>query len=282
MGNQQASKFGRPLSELSQVDWASLTHAYGSAENVPAQLEAIAAGDEQAYQEAFGNLWHQWTTYSATPHAIPFLIGILEAGTRNAEILDLLGVMGRSNGEHQEAVLEALELGLPLYSAALKGEAEDARAAVYLLSAFISDYRVVLALQYDGLNHPDKSVQAATLYYLRLYRGGPVKDEVVYYALTKIYDRALSLSCALFQAHILRKNTHPDAARVLEDGLLINEDELEEFQEQMAIDPDDIFEEVAKAAKAMGKVETFAAAFRAKAEATGDDHWLTYLKDLEG
>ncbi|MCY1704317.1 hypothetical protein [Deinococcus sp. SL84] len=96
------------------MDWANLEHAYGSAEDVPAQLEAIAAGDEQAYQEAFGNLWHQWTTYSATPQAIPFLIGILEAGTRNAEILDLLGVMGRGNGEEQEAVLDALRVGVPL------------------------------------------------------------------------------------------------------------------------------------------------------------------------
>lgn len=272
---------GRPLSELSQVDWASLTHAYGSAEDVPAQLEAIAAGDEEAYQDAFGNLWHQWTTFSATPHAIPFLIGILETGTRNVEMLDLLGVMGRGNGEHQEAVLDALRVGVPLFRSFLwksKSEAE-ARSAVYLLSSLLNDSLVSLELEVGAYKHPNPSVQAACIYHLHL---SYVRDEVTYHALKYVGDRskpALSLACALFLAHDLGKNVHPDAVWELERALL--NDELEEFQEQMTIDPDDIFEEVAKAAKAMEKEEIFAAAFRAKAEATGDKHWLDYLEELE-
>jgi hypothetical protein len=62
---------------LRDIDWASLTHAYGSAADVPGQLEAVATGSapqrEKAIWELWGNIHHQGTVYEASAYAVPFL-----------------------------------------------------------------------------------------------------------------------------------------------------------------------------------------------------------------
>jgi len=59
-------------------DWAELTHAYGSAEDVPALLVQLNSADEQTREDAcsalFGNIWHQGTVYPATVKALRELI----------------------------------------------------------------------------------------------------------------------------------------------------------------------------------------------------------------
>ncbi|MBA8957086.1 hypothetical protein ACFQU9_34415 [Actinomadura namibiensis] len=65
-----------PLPGLDDVDWPSLKHAYGSAEDTPDILRAMAANDEgwdEATFEYFSAIVHQETCYSATPPTIPFL-----------------------------------------------------------------------------------------------------------------------------------------------------------------------------------------------------------------
>ncbi|MGW4805072.1 hypothetical protein [Kitasatospora sp. NPDC004272] len=73
---------------LDDIDWASLGHAYGSAEDVPDQLRAACGPDEQARETAFrvlfGNIFHQGTRYSASPYAVPFLARIAVAGPAGA------------------------------------------------------------------------------------------------------------------------------------------------------------------------------------------------------
>jgi hypothetical protein len=58
-----------------------LTHAYGSAADVPGLLRALAADDRQArkdaYWELYGNIFHQGTRYPATAPAVPFLLELL-------------------------------------------------------------------------------------------------------------------------------------------------------------------------------------------------------------
>lgn len=77
---------------LDEIDWASLNHAYGSADDVPDMIRQLASSDpgerDDALHAAFSNIFHQGTRYEATPKAIPFLIEIAERG--DAEILDLL------------------------------------------------------------------------------------------------------------------------------------------------------------------------------------------------
>ncbi|NNJ26589.1 hypothetical protein [Alienimonas chondri] len=89
---------GRPLSELDAVDWAALTHAYGSAENVPAALRRLASDDPadwvRAADELTNCLCHQLCdVYEATAPAVPFLIGLLNAPAVRCrgKILELLG-----------------------------------------------------------------------------------------------------------------------------------------------------------------------------------------------
>ncbi|MGC5332824.1 hypothetical protein [Micromonospora sp. DT62] len=65
------------LSDLDEIPWTELSHAHGSAEDIPDLLRALADpfGEwDQTLDELFGdNLLHQGTCYSATPPALPFL-----------------------------------------------------------------------------------------------------------------------------------------------------------------------------------------------------------------
>ncbi|QDT17702.1 hypothetical protein [Alienimonas californiensis] len=92
-----------PLAGLEEVPWADLTHAYGSASDVPDLLRTLVSGPEEAAERAihdlFGNVWHQGTVYPATPHAVPFLLRLLEQGRPWAEqIAVLLGEIADGHG----------------------------------------------------------------------------------------------------------------------------------------------------------------------------------------
>ncbi|MBC8073376.1 MAG: tetratricopeptide repeat protein [Deltaproteobacteria bacterium] len=69
------------LERLDSIDWASLTHAYGSAADVPAMLRALVSEDAEqrgaALHAAYGNIFHQGTRYAATPAAIGALVEIV-------------------------------------------------------------------------------------------------------------------------------------------------------------------------------------------------------------
>ena len=66
---------------IDDIDWGNLTHAYGSADDVPALLRSLASPDEKtrkdAIYELFGNIWHQGTVYEATIYAVPYLVELL-------------------------------------------------------------------------------------------------------------------------------------------------------------------------------------------------------------
>jgi hypothetical protein len=63
------------LEGLDDVDWTSLTHAYGPADDVPRCIRALASRRkkkrEKPLWELFGNIWHQGTVYEATAAAVP-------------------------------------------------------------------------------------------------------------------------------------------------------------------------------------------------------------------
>ena len=82
------------LDELDDVAWDRLTHAYGAAADVPGILREVAAGDDDALSELYGNIWHQGTVYEATAYAVPFLVELLDAdGTDTAGLLGLLSAI---------------------------------------------------------------------------------------------------------------------------------------------------------------------------------------------
>ncbi|MFE5535794.1 hypothetical protein [Streptomyces sp. NPDC056492] len=131
-----------PLDGLDARPWSSLSHAYGSAEDVPDLLRALAGADVDAADEALSELYesvlHQGTVYAASAEAVPFLAGIAAAGHRTADVLALLGGMTESEDEHgvasgavRAAVADRLPLLLPLLASP---EPEIRRTAAWVVS----------------------------------------------------------------------------------------------------------------------------------------------------
>ncbi|MFJ9034398.1 hypothetical protein ACIRQP_39340 [Streptomyces sp. NPDC102274] len=117
------------LADLDAQPWAELEHAYGSAEDLPEQLRALASADEEEAGEALGELYsrilHQGSVYEASARAVPYLAGLAAAGVRADDLLVLLGGIAESEavydstppGECQAAVIGQLPLILPLVDA---------------------------------------------------------------------------------------------------------------------------------------------------------------------
>ncbi|MEE6262857.1 hypothetical protein [Plantactinospora sonchi] len=66
------------FSGIHDVDWASMHHAYGSAEDVPALLEALRSPDAKerslALSDFYGKVHHQGDVYPSTTASLPFLL----------------------------------------------------------------------------------------------------------------------------------------------------------------------------------------------------------------
>ncbi|MFC8824684.1 hypothetical protein ACFT9I_04900 [Streptomyces sp. NPDC057137] len=117
------------FANLDAQPWAEREHAYGSADDVPDQLRALASDDaeeaEEALYELYGNIVHQGSVYEATAHAVPYPARLAAAGVRPADMLLLLGCIAESEDERsdttgacREAVTAQLPLILPLIESA--------------------------------------------------------------------------------------------------------------------------------------------------------------------
>lgn len=71
-----------PFHLIDSVDWASLSHAYGEATNVPTDLRALVSPNPEerkaAYTSLTGTIYHQGSRYSASAPAVPYLFAILK------------------------------------------------------------------------------------------------------------------------------------------------------------------------------------------------------------
>lgn len=89
--------------DLDRIPWKDLSHAYGSAADVPDllwELRTSTAFDEGSpLWELFGNIWHQGTVYEATAYAVPFLIELVsDPSTPNrVGILSLLAEIAQGS-----------------------------------------------------------------------------------------------------------------------------------------------------------------------------------------
>ncbi len=70
------------LEKLDEIDWGSLTHAYGDASDVPGLIRALASQDEKEHENAlwqlYGNIFHQGTRYEAAASTVPFIYELLQ------------------------------------------------------------------------------------------------------------------------------------------------------------------------------------------------------------
>lgn len=91
------------LEGLDHVNWAELEHAYGSAEDVPDLIRDLASKARSKRERALETLWthiiHQGTVYSATAHAVPFLLELLSSPKipDKPELLTLVTALANGN-----------------------------------------------------------------------------------------------------------------------------------------------------------------------------------------
>ncbi|WOT38628.1 HEAT repeat domain-containing protein [Streptomyces coeruleorubidus] len=89
---------------IDEVDWASLRHAYGSAEDVPGLLRGLASADqaerETALDRMYGAVHHQGGVYDSTLACVPFLLALAvrEEVRDRAGVVELLVSIGGADG----------------------------------------------------------------------------------------------------------------------------------------------------------------------------------------
>ncbi|MEU0393130.1 hypothetical protein ABZ208_10185 [Streptomyces sp. NPDC006208] len=85
---------------IDEVDWASLEHAYGPADDVPALLRGLASADpeerEAALDQMYGAVHHQGDVYDSTLACIPFLLELVTdpAVQDRGAVIELLTSIG--------------------------------------------------------------------------------------------------------------------------------------------------------------------------------------------
>ncbi|MFF2078432.1 HEAT repeat domain-containing protein [Kitasatospora sp. NPDC058162] len=170
------------LAGLDAHPWASLAHAYGSAEDLPGLLRAfVEAGEdgdaEEARDELYSAILHQGTVYSASVDAVPFLARIAAAGHQVVEILWMLGGLAETDDEWQipEGAVRAAVAGqLPLLMPLLADGDADVRGIAASVVGRTRDTGTALpALRGRWAVEPDAVVRAELL--LAIGRSAPAE-----------------------------------------------------------------------------------------------------------
>lgn len=121
---------------VERTDWGGLSHAYGPAGDVPAQLAALIAGDdaarERAWGDLYGNVWRQGTIYSATVPVVGVLAALAtwEEHPDRVRALVMLGDVAGGEGSSKDAVDAALAEVLPPLFERWRAEPEGVRRAL--------------------------------------------------------------------------------------------------------------------------------------------------------
>lgn len=169
------------LEHLDRVDWANLTHAYGSAEDVPAMIRALDSADAEeraaAFHAAYGNIFHQGTRYPATPHAIPFLIE-LASQPRPKQRDELLALVVHCVAGYFSPVFGPVHATGPIWGEAprpMSGYGET----VEILGACEDAAEAAVPLCLGLLGHGDRRVRARAVHLLAALRKFADRYEVL-------------------------------------------------------------------------------------------------------
>ncbi|MEV5874670.1 HEAT repeat domain-containing protein [Streptomyces sp. NPDC052101] len=106
---------------IDEVDWASLQHAHGSAEDVPGWLRALASADTAeratALDGMYGALHHQGYVYDSTLACVPFLLSLVarEELPDRGGIVELLIGIGAESADGDPRAREAVGAGAEVF-----------------------------------------------------------------------------------------------------------------------------------------------------------------------
>jgi hypothetical protein len=96
------------MNTIDNIPWNKLSHAYsGDASDLGTWLQALfVANNDETFEAALSRIdfviWHQGAVYSATPHTVPFLIGVLPKCpiTSRAQLINLLARIADGKAPH--------------------------------------------------------------------------------------------------------------------------------------------------------------------------------------
>ncbi|MFE9046481.1 hypothetical protein ACFY9F_37775 [Streptomyces sp. NPDC012421] len=119
---------GTIIKGMSRVRWQELTHAYGSAKEVPGRLSRVAWGDEPTSASALSDLglWlGELSVFDATVEAVPFLwdLAVTESVASRRDVVQLLTTI------LQQANPSRLDIQYSAHRAVLDGRALAGRLA---------------------------------------------------------------------------------------------------------------------------------------------------------
>ena len=138
---------------MDEVDWAGLTHAYGTAEDVPGLIRGLLSPDagerHEVRHELYSCIVHQGSRCPATAAAVPFLVELV-ADPETPDRGELIGFLEyAATGREQQtwkrypveelrtAAYDAVALGVPLFVELTADEdAELAGPAAQALAVF--------------------------------------------------------------------------------------------------------------------------------------------------
>ncbi|WP_395363506.1 PBS lyase [Streptomyces sp. YH02] len=129
------------LTGIEEVDWASLGHAYGPADDVPELLRGLASADpaerETALDGMYGAVHHQGDVYDSTLACIPFLLELVadpavEDRGCIVELLTSIGGIELDDDEELDELDPADEEFIPAANYAMAAAAIAAGADVFL------------------------------------------------------------------------------------------------------------------------------------------------------
>ncbi|MFE9688715.1 HEAT repeat domain-containing protein [Micromonospora sp. NPDC005806] len=154
---------------LEEIDWAGLSHAYGTAEDIPDLLRALASEDEdevgEAFDEIVGSIFHQGDVYPATVPAVPFLVELAStAQHRRGWFLATVGMLADPHhawGEEAEEVCEAVRAQADRFPPLLDDPDPEIRAAAAYTVAQCGDRLPVTLLRDRWATEDDPTVRAA-------------------------------------------------------------------------------------------------------------------------
>ncbi|WP_225821547.1 HEAT repeat domain-containing protein [Streptomyces naphthomycinicus] len=141
---------------IDEVDWASLRHGHGSAEDVPGWLRALASADAAeratALDGMYGAVHHEGRVYDSTLACVPFLFALAareELPDRGCivELLISIGAESAEGADRDRRAREAVCAGAEVFTA-LAGDPDPAvrRTAAGALVRFLHDPPRVLEL----------------------------------------------------------------------------------------------------------------------------------------